>query len=65
MPVEALSDSHVEQSIPVSWSAAAEIAMDAGFPRLISLINVSQNDVVNLTASCFIDCQLLRRLSGS
>lgn len=65
MPVEALSDSHVEQSILVIWSVAAEIAMDAGFPRLISLINVSQNDVVNLTTSCFIDCQLVRRLSGS
>ena len=51
MPVEALSDSHVEQSILVIWSVAAEIAMDAGFPRLISLINVSQNDVVNLTTS--------------
>lgn len=65
MPAEALSDSHVEQSILVIWSVAAEIAMDAGFPRLISLINVSQNDVVNLTTSCFIDCQLVRRLSGS
>ena len=65
MPVEALSDSHVEQSIPVIWSVAAEIAMDAGFPRLISLINVSQNDVVNITTSCFIECQLLHCLSGN